>query len=353
MPTRTPKQAPRTISRPAVAAEETDNTFFDSIHVQALSLPAWTTVFEAVGYPKGLPRDALTHEAIADALVARRVASDLLEGLQALIDLGTEDGRSALCESAWARSQRRGGRGRRGRHDVLARRRDGRRACCACMGRPADRSGARQGRGSRARRPERRDQEVAEVPAVRRQGCVAGHGPRSPRQIPPEGALGGRANPATRGQVKTGHEDRPKTLTCAQGEAPAGRNEQRLEPAQTRDGRRTGPAWLVAAADRVRDRRPAGDGGPLPAGGRQARSAARWRGWGQPTRRLRLLSRQGRRLRRRCLPPASPPRSALARRAPASPTASGSSRSSTSGVTGRRSGRSSSMCTGSRPTTTR
>lgn len=96
---RRPPPAPSSSSPPA-GGDSAENTFFSTIEVEELSLLGWRRILGKVGYPAGLSSAALTHDAIAAALVHQRLSSDLMDALQVNADLGTDDGRAAIFDAA-------------------------------------------------------------------------------------------------------------------------------------------------------------------------------------------------------------------------------------------------------------
>lgn len=92
-------QVPIQIAR-APEAPSTENTFFGTIEVEEISIARWRTIFDSLGYPKGLSRSTLSLPAISGALIGQPITGALFDLLHVNFELGTNEGRDAILEAA-------------------------------------------------------------------------------------------------------------------------------------------------------------------------------------------------------------------------------------------------------------
>ncbi|MDX2019064.1 MAG: hypothetical protein SF187_02395 [Deltaproteobacteria bacterium] len=82
--------------------EDTPMPFLDAVFIEEVSIPAWQALFGEIGYPPGLSARNISHDSIMSAF-EQGASEAQLEALQAIYDLGSEEGRNALFEVAIAR----------------------------------------------------------------------------------------------------------------------------------------------------------------------------------------------------------------------------------------------------------
>lgn len=73
--------------------------YLDAAAIEEISLELWNELFEVVGWPESLEPGSLDHESILASLERDEPSEGLLLALEAVHDLGSDDGREALLEA--------------------------------------------------------------------------------------------------------------------------------------------------------------------------------------------------------------------------------------------------------------